>query len=214
MADEKYIILSLDSDLIKKIPTDLRESTELQEITGAEDKQFERIAMWTRRWLDNVFPDTTNEEGIRRWEEFLELTPEPGDSPEDRKVRVIAKLNETLPYTWISLHKMLANIVGWDNFKLERDGARITFSLTVKQPSDVLINSILDTFSRVIPLNLYWIFSHKPETESKDLKVLSASDITTSVEVQAVDDHNYRRWAPFNIYAGGQNRIKIIINGS
>ena len=144
----------MDRKLINYLPYVVRDYAEFQGITGAEQPEFETAWAAADDLLANQFIKTAGNLGLSRWEKILGITPKGTDTLDDRRFRVLARLNEELPYTLPQLRVILGTLCGAGNYSAEVvDG---TYQLIVKiglaaknNFSDV--ESLLD---RVVPQNM------------------------------------------------------------
>ena len=144
----------MDRKLINYLPYVVRDYAEFQGITGAEQPEFENAWAAVDDLLANQFIKTAGNLGLSRWEKILGITPKGTDTLDDRRFRVLARLNEELPYTLPQLRVILENLCGPGNYSAEvMEG---TYQLIVKiglaaknNFSDV--ESLLD---RVVPQNM------------------------------------------------------------
>lgn len=144
----------MDRKLINYLPYVVRDYGEFQGIMGSEQPEFERAWNSTDDLLDNQFISTAGTLGLSRWEKILGITPKGTDSLEDRRFRILTRLNEELPYTIPQLRNILETLCGSGNYSAEvMEG---TYQLIVKigvaakkNFSDV--ESLLD---RVVPQNM------------------------------------------------------------
>lgn len=151
--------------LMSHVLTELKDSAEVIEIMNACEVEFGELSKLYQKWLDNLYPITAGIEGIKKWEEFLNITPDSRETLEERRQEIIAKLNETIPYTYIQLHKMVARICGWGNFELKLDHYILTCHLNTQ--SNFQYKLIYKMFSRVVPMNILFrvrrLFRENPE---------------------------------------------------
>lgn len=137
-------------------------------IAIAENPEFDKITIQLQKWLYNFFPVTADYEGISRWEDFLDLGHgAEGDTLEDRRYRVILKLNERLPYTIPRLYQMLASLCGWEGFTFSLNGPQLSeVQIKIELYSDVLMSTVREMLERVLPLNLHfdclWYYKCEP----------------------------------------------------
>lgn len=130
----------------------LKDYLEYEEIAAAEDPQFEKLYDLVARWNKNIFPKQAYEEGIEKFEELLNITPYPEDTLEDRRYRVIAKLNAKLPYTEVQLRRILGGILGYEGFTLTVKDLILTLSLAEENNNKVRI--IYELLKEIIPMNI------------------------------------------------------------
>lgn len=137
-------------------------------IALAENPEFDKFTIQLQKWLYNFFPVTADEEGISRWEDFLDLGHGgENDTLEDRRHKVILKLNERLPYTVPRLYQMLASLCGWEGFTFALAGAQLSeVHIKIEWDSDILMSTVMEMLERVLPLNLHfdclWHYACEP----------------------------------------------------
>lgn len=144
----------MDRKLINYLPYVVRDYAEFKGISEAEQPEFESAWGSSDDLLNNQFISTAGNLGLSRWEKILGITPKGTDTLEDRRFRILTRLNEELPYTLSQLRNILETLCGSGNYSAEvMEG---TYQLIVKiglaaknNFSDV--ESLLD---RVVPQNL------------------------------------------------------------
>ena len=144
----------MERKLIDYLPYVIRDYAEFQGIMGSEQPEIEKAWNTTDDLLDNQFIPTAGNMGLSRWEKILGITPKGTDTVDDRRFRVLARLNEELPYTLPQLRVILGTLCGAGNYSAEV--VEGTYQLIVKiglaaknNFSDV--ESLLD---RVVPQNM------------------------------------------------------------
>lgn len=150
--------------LINKVPEFLFENVEVRAVFEAIEPELVLIANRTEQMVKNIHPETADSNGLKVYEEWLGIAYDRTLNLGERRIEILARLNETLPYTEIRLQRFLAGSVGWGNFHYYRDGAFVKVS--VKLDSGKSILSIIDMLERVLPMNLH--FEINQQVESKD----------------------------------------------
>lgn len=146
-------------DVLDHYPEYLSDSVlEYQAIAKAENPEFNLFIRRLGKTIENILPTTSDEDGIKRYEDWLDILSNPNLSIEERRFNVLARLNETLPYTEIRLQKMLAAICGWGHFTYERKGAFV--HVVIDETCYGAVFSVMDLLERVLPLNLYYRVSY------------------------------------------------------
>lgn len=141
-------------NLLNYYPEFLQEVNEYKAITNAQNPEFKLLYQRLSSLDNNLLPATAEEHGVEVYEQWLKLPSNPYLPLEERRQAILAKLNETLPYTEIRLQKMLAAIVGWGHFTYRREGAFVQVILDAESVSaSGLVAQMLE---RVLPLNLYY----------------------------------------------------------
>lgn len=189
-------------DLIKRERDATEFSKDLIDITDAENPEFKLFYNRLSQLLKNRFPDYANERGIRDFEDWLNVSPEPGDSLEDRRFRIKSKLNQQLPYTYIHLHKMLAALCGWGGFELTLEDFVLSAHLTLETNSQV--GAVYELLLSVVPANvLFRVVQYI--NEETDLQL--ASFLQTGVRLKIESEDNSAMIA--RLYSGATLREKV-----
>lgn len=157
------------TDLISYYPEFLQENLEFNAICDASNPEFDLIWKKLRQIELNILPQTADKDGIAQYEQWLGLRTNPYEDLEIRRAKVIAKLNETLPYTEIRLQRMLAAIVGWGHYEYERHGAFV--HIIIDETCYNLVFAIMDMLERVLPMNLHYRVSYGLTTRRTDIQV-------------------------------------------
>ena len=140
----------MERKLIDYLPYVIRDYAEFQGIMGSEQPEIERAWDSVDDLFDNQFISTAGNMGLSRWEKILEITPKGTDTLEDRRFRILTRINEELPYTYRWLVNWLQSLCGADNPAPVVDG----YTLWVSLPSGVDYMNILDELRQRIPANL------------------------------------------------------------
>lgn len=141
------------ANIEKYLPDRFAEIEEFMSLCKAENPEFDNMGEIRKKWLNNRFPKEADLDGIKLYEEILEIKPLENDTIEDRRFRILTKLNERLPYTWIQLHRMLAAICGWDGYELKLEDFIITVYLSLDSMSKT--NAVLDMLRDVLPMSIF-----------------------------------------------------------
>lgn len=114
MAAENKSEIKMDRQLIDYLPEILRDYREFKAITAAQQPEFKLVWEAVDGLLAEQFVHTAVGPGLVRWEQMLGISPKASDSPADRCFRILARLNDKLPYTWRALKAKLDAIAGED----------------------------------------------------------------------------------------------------
>lgn len=174
-------------EILKALPEELRDLKEVQEIIKAVEGEFNKFYSRAKRSRENFIVSTANEDGVAQWESYLDIQREPTDSLADRKVKILSRLNERIPYTMVQLYRMLASICGWDGFSLELKDLVLTVRLNNKSGS--MINSIMDLLQRVVPMYIVWMVGQEANVKAS-VKSLGFYGIGTHLTVLPIVEHN------------------------
>lgn len=132
----------------------VRDTAQFGQIAVAENPEFNRLADCLFRALDDSFIHSATEYGVSRWEKILGITPEPGETLDDRKARILTYLNIKLPYTWRVLKQLLQTILGDDKFVLDYVNDECKLIVHTDRVSEQKLQLVRDLLDKVLPLNL------------------------------------------------------------
>lgn len=141
-------------DLIAYLPPIIQELRELQAITNAENPEFQLIFDTSEQVLKNQFINDCDLDGIKRYEDILNIKPSLNDTMESRKFRVLSRWNDKMPYTWNSFLKKLDSLCGEGNYTISLDNGIYTIYLETHIGIYGGLDEIYNLLNEVIPCNL------------------------------------------------------------
>ena len=129
------------------------ETLEFEAIANAENPEFNYL--WEKIYglVDEFFVKSATEYGVSRMEKILNIYPNVSDTLEQRKDRIIWKMNLKLPYTMRFLKNLLASIFGEENREVEYDNDTQVLTIKIKNTSRDM-TQIQRDLERIIPQNL------------------------------------------------------------
>ncbi len=141
-------------NIIDYWPEVISEVKEFQEIAKAENPEL--ISMWdsTNDVLADQFILTATENGIKRWEKLLGITPKASYTLEDRRFAVLARLNEQLPYTVRVFIQLLTQLCGEDGYVLTINHAYYKVDILVELKSKNMVTEVEALARKIIPANM------------------------------------------------------------
>lgn len=129
------------------------ETLEFQAIANAENPEFNYLWEKTYGLVDEFFVRTASEYGVGRMEKILNIIPLKGSTLQERKDKILWKMNLKIPYTIRFLKNILASIVGEENRTVEVDNDIRTLIIRIKDGSTDL-NSLRVDLEKIIPMDL------------------------------------------------------------
>lgn len=143
-----------DINLLDYLPGILREIKEFRTLTEVENPEV--IAVWDglESVLNNQFVNDSTVNGIKRWEKILGIKPMDTDTLDDRKFRVLSRLNEQLPYTYKGLEEQLTLLCGKDGYRLIPDFEKYSLTVKVALTAKKKFSEIGNLLDRVVPCNI------------------------------------------------------------
>jgi hypothetical protein len=92
--------------------------------------------------------------GVLRWENMLKLRPLSTDTIEDRRIRILAKINEQIPYTYRRMIQILNALCGEGLYDVDLDHNTYQLSILINPDITGNIDRISKTLYPIIPANL------------------------------------------------------------
>lgn len=132
----------------------LRQLKEFKEIAKAETPELKYILEQIERTLNNMFIETADECGIKRFEDMIGIYPEAGASLETRRFNVLVKWNDKVPYTEKELYNRLISICGDDNFSVNPDYKNYFLEIITHLGIEGAFDTISSILQDMIPCNL------------------------------------------------------------
>ena len=140
-------------DILDYLPDIIKDVTEYQEITNAENPTINTLWENHRKTFNNQFIDTLDEQGCARWEKMLDITPKGTATVEDRRLAILARINASLPYTYRQLENFLRNICD-DDYTMTLDNANYTLTVLLNLSRQNQFDEVSNLLAKVIPANL------------------------------------------------------------
>lgn len=153
-----YEPLTNDIDISKLYPMTISDFEEFIEIAKVENSNFNRVKVELLQLFSMRFVNETDEMGIARWEKMLKLKRRPSDTLEIRRMKVLAKINNKLPYTWRSLQQLLNSIFGEGNYQITLDPQEYILELLIPSEQNYY-REVSEILEPMIPLNIYMIIA-------------------------------------------------------
>lgn len=156
----------MDRLLIDYVPHVLRTVKEFKALMDTEQPEID--VLWGRLYdvlADQFVLDATGY-GVARWEAILSLYPRGTDTLEQRKLAILARLNEKLPYTIRRLEQLLEVLCGADGFTVRLRHNEYTLAVVIELKVKDMLEDVGRLLHRVCPANLVILLSlHYTEHE-------------------------------------------------
>lgn len=140
--------------LIDYYPPGLKKVLEYQLLCTTVQRSVDALLEEIQKVLDRQFIATSDEIGLRRYEKIYGITPKTTDTLEDRRFRILTKINETLPYTIPRLKQMMEALCGAGNYSVVLDADNYTLAVKVGLAAKKNFESVDEMLGRVVPANL------------------------------------------------------------
>lgn len=141
-------------ELLDHWPDFLREVLEFQVLAQAEQPELERALEAVRKAPDDCFISTLSEYGAERWERIIGIPVDRGGDLNDRRLRIMARYCEQLPYSYRRLEALLGRLCGEDGFFVALRAGDYTLSVRVALTAKQKLEEVRALLKRVVPVNL------------------------------------------------------------
>lgn len=196
--------MSEKTDLVKYLPLELKKIEEITEFLRATAPEFDEARYLKEHWLANRFPWQAQEDGLRVWEKILQIKPNTSDSIENRRIRVIAKLNERTPYTFRQLWMMMAAICGVDGFDLKLE--HFMLMVTLSMESHEKLDAVMEMLSDVLPMHIYVAVTQLIEFTAC---VCVAGAVFNELEITILPEQIQSVTVGNELYLGGASHVEL-----
>ena len=131
---------------------------EIKQITQGEQPEVDGLWVACQNTLDDQFVLYATENGVKRWEKVMGIIPKETDTLDERKFRIISKMNQELPYTIAKLKESLTTLCGEGNFYIDLQAANYHIEVKLALSNKNNYDDVVDLLSKVVPANLtQWV---------------------------------------------------------
>ena len=126
----------------------------MKEIMNVEQFYIEKAWTDSQDIMNDQFVTTSTENGVKRWENILNITPKATSTLEERKFNILTRLNEQLPYTLDTLKNSLSMLCGADGYDLNLDSDNYELSVKLALTNNNNYESVIYLLNKVVPVNI------------------------------------------------------------
>ena len=146
--------MATDRKLINYLPHFMQGYRELAVIMETEQVEVDRLWLEAENALADQFILEATENGVKRWESMLGISPKDTDTLDERKFRILTKLNQELPYTLRKLEQALANLCGNNMFSVEVTSAKYEVLVKLALTNEKNYFEVVNILEKMIPANM------------------------------------------------------------
>lgn len=170
------------------LPEMLKPIQDLKALCNRYGVELEKLYSNISEILDNQFISTASVDIIAKWEERLEIVPNATDTLEERRFRVLSKINDKPPYTFYYVENKLAELCGKDNFRLILTPEVYELSIELSDESLSNTETIVKWLKQLIPANItFTVGSYR--SRHNELSVFTHNDLAAYTQ----DEIKYRK---------------------
>ncbi len=151
--------LDREINILSYLPDFIKDFREFQRLAEAENPELLIIWENLERVMKDQFVTTSTENGVKRWEKILKIIPKGSETLDERKFRILTRLNEKLPFTYRRLDRQLASLCGEEGYFLEVSNKDYTVIVKVELIAKSNIEDIRRLLERILPANMLFELS-------------------------------------------------------
>ena len=136
------------------LPPILLKTYEFPLLCGIEQPEFDRLAEAADAVLDAQFLSTAGEYAISRYEKIFGVVPQDTDTLDERRFKVLTKINTQLPFSVRRLRQQLATLCGEDGYRLEVNGGKYTLTVKVALTAKRNQQAVEELLADIVPANM------------------------------------------------------------
>jgi hypothetical protein len=143
-----------DINLIEYLPLFIQDYREIGQIMNAENPEFQLLADESERLKNNQFIETSNLNGIARFEKLLKIIPSVDDTLESRISRVLTRWNDVIPYTYKAFIQKMMVLCDGINFTINNDFNVYKMEIITHLELSGQVDELQNLLGYIIPSNI------------------------------------------------------------
>ncbi|MGN0512732.1 MAG: putative phage tail protein [Lachnospiraceae bacterium] len=128
--------------------TNIRDIRVIYEMNEKQEQAFDKEIETIEKDM-NI--STMSKQMAQRYENYLDIASQDDDTLEEKRFRVLAKINERAPYTLEVFKQRLETIAGKGNINVFTEGNHVTVRLSLERKK--MYDCILDLVEEIVPLD-------------------------------------------------------------
>lgn len=141
-------------EYLRHIPIEMNEITEYKELDKAAKPTFETLDIDLSSIEMNHYLSSLNAEGCSRMEKIMGLDDGEGLDLDSRRLLIISKANNTLPYTIYNLKTKIKTLLGNDAFIMTMDYNNYHLKIVLLVVNFKKLNYVKENIEGMIPCNI------------------------------------------------------------
>lgn len=136
------------------LPPVLLKTYEFPLLCKTEQPEFDRLNAAATAVLDAQFVTTAGERGIARYEKIFKITPMDTDTLDERRFRVLARINAQLPFSVRRLRQQLETLCGAKGYRLTLTPNEYKITVRVELTARSKLAAVQELLDNTLPVNL------------------------------------------------------------
>lgn len=199
-------------DLWQYLPEFLKQFRELDGLFEAERPQFQALEHNRQSLLDNLFIETATNEGLKRFESILGLTPSAGETLEVRRSNVLTNWFSNKVYTMKTLLTILQVLQGNNNVQLTWDSVDpFLLHVVTRLEKRGQVDKVYEILEKMLPMNVDYDSDNFIEV-NQTIPLYTAVGLTGTFTLFLTNDFNEEVDISGNAFVGMANTYTEIIS--
>ena len=171
----------------------LRNLKEFKEIAKAEEPELIALLEAIDRTLANMYIETADEYGIKRFEDMMRITPDAEDSLEIRRFNVLTKWGAKAMYTDEELYNTLSSLCGGaDKFQIIQQYDEYLIKIITYLGVRGVFGLVQEFLTKILPCNLILDLQNVLAESSKTTSVNTVLVTSTAMSYLITNDISER----------------------
>ena len=136
------------------LPPILLETCEFPLLCLTGQAEIDALVAGADEVLASQFVLTAPLRGIERYERIYGIVPQDTDTLDERRFRILSKINTQLPYTLRALHRRMQALCGDDGYTLSISYAQYSLTVKVALTAKRNLQAVQDMLAEVVPVNI------------------------------------------------------------
>lgn len=137
--------------LIKYLPEYMRKINEIKRLMEVEQQDFDKLIKNIKGVQSEMFVETANEYGIKRFEKMLGIKGVNGESIDLRRFRVLLKLTSN---ERVFIKERLDSLIGSESYRFSLDINFMRLEVRVMVESKEYLDEVKELLDRFVPCNI------------------------------------------------------------
>ena len=141
-------------DYIKYIPNEMKDITEYKELDKVANATTLSVKLDMEQVVNNHYFSELDEYGCDRTEKIMNINYDELPELETRRLNIITKANNTLPYTIYNLKRKIASLLGNDGFAIDLEYGKYHLTIILFVQNFDKIEYLKEHIEGMIPCNI------------------------------------------------------------
>lgn len=137
---------------IDYLPTYLHDVKELQALDGCVNPQMDTLMQSSEQAYKNQFLSTADLKTVRRWEKGYKIVAPESFSLENRRLKLILKQSEKVPFTFNMLTDYLSQLFAHAGVSVDYDNYQV--NVVIQMDEDTQVDNLYSALRAMLPANM------------------------------------------------------------